>query len=70
MPKKINYTLTTESLSEIEKAIRNHEDLRVRERATIIRLLHLGYKPQEIGDLFSMQQARSIIGTNVGAAKG
>jgi len=58
MPKKINYTLTTESLSEIEKAIRNHEDLRVRERATIIRLLHLGYKPQEIGDLFSMQPSK------------
>lgn len=61
MPKKINYTLTTEQLQEIEKAIKNHENLRVRQRAQMIRLLHLGHKPQEVGDLMSMTGAMVYI---------
>jgi len=58
MPKKINYTLTTESITLIEQAIKNHDGLRVRERATIIRLLHLGKKPDEIGELLSIQPSK------------
>ena len=58
MPKKINYTLTTESLTIIEKAIKNHDDHRVRHRATIIRLLHLGHKPPEIAELLSIQPSK------------
>ena len=58
MPKKINYTLTTESITLIEQAIKNHDDLRVRERATIIRMLHLGKKPNEIGELLSIQPSK------------
>ena len=58
MPKKINYTLTTESLTIIEKAIKNHDDLRVRQRATIIRLLHLEHKPNEIAELLSIQPSK------------
>ncbi len=58
MPKKINYTLTSESLTEIEQAIKNHEDLRVRRRATMIRLLHLGHKPDEIAQLLSIQPSQ------------
>lgn len=54
MPKKINYTLTTEQLQSIEIAIRKHPDLRVRQRAQMIRLLHLGHKPEEVGDLLSV----------------
>jgi transposase len=55
MPKKIDYTLTTEMLILIEQTIKNYDDLRVRKRATIIRLLHLGHKPQEIASLLSTQ---------------
>ena len=58
MPKKINYTLTTESLGLIEQAIKNHEDLRVRHRATLIRLLHLGQKPAEIAKLLAIQPSQ------------
>ena len=57
MPKKINYTLTTEQLQTIETAIKNHPNLRVRQRAQMIRLLHLGHKPQDIGELLSVTGA-------------
>ena len=58
MPKKINYTLTPESVILIEQAIKNHEDLRVRQRANIIRLLHLGQKAQEIAPLLAIQPSQ------------
>jgi transposase len=58
MPKKINYTLTTEALTIIEQAIKNHDDLRVRQRATIIRMLHLGQKPQAVAELLSIQPSK------------
>lgn len=54
MPKRIDYTLTENELSEIEEAIKNHADLRVRQRARIIRLLNLGYKRQEIAKILSI----------------
>ena len=57
MPKKINYTLTTEQLQTIETAIKNHPNLRVRQRAQMIRLLNLGHKPQEVGELLSVSGA-------------
>lgn len=57
MPKKINYTLTTEQLQIIESAIKSHPDLRVRPRAQMIRLLHLGHKPQEVAELLSVTGA-------------
>ena len=51
MPKRINFTLTERQLSEIEETIKSHADLRVRERARIIRLLHKGYPPAEVAEL-------------------
>lgn len=51
MPKRINFTLTDSQLSEIEETIKSHADLRVRERARIIRLLHKGYPPVEVAEL-------------------
>jgi len=57
MPKKINYTLTTEQLQNVVAAIKSHPDLRVRQRAQMIRLLHLGHKAQEVGDLLSVTGA-------------
>lgn len=58
MPKRINYQLTESQLSEVEQAIKNHEELRVRERARIIRLLHKGYKPAEVADLLAISQGQ------------
>lgn len=57
MPKKINYTLTTEQLQQVETAIKNHPNLRVRQRAQMIRLLHLGHKPEEVGNLLCVTGA-------------
>ncbi|MGB1249948.1 MAG: helix-turn-helix domain-containing protein, partial [Candidatus Promineifilaceae bacterium] len=54
MPKRVDYTLTEKQLNEVEQAIKNHEDLRVRPRARIIRLLHLGHKRPEIAKLQSI----------------
>ena len=51
MPKKISYTLSTEERLTIEQAIKNHPDLRVRERARLIRLLHQGYSHKDIADM-------------------
>jgi transposase len=54
MPKKINYQLTEEELLLVEQAIKNHPDLRVRWRAQIIRLLHLGHNAPSIAELLSI----------------
>ena len=54
MPKIINYTLTESELLTIEQAIKNDPDLRVRQRAQNVRLLHKGYKPPEIADRLSL----------------
>lgn len=54
MPKRINYTLSESQQSEIEKAIKSHENLRVRERARIIRLLHKGHTPAEVAELMAV----------------
>lgn len=58
MPKKINYTLTAEELLTIEQAIKNHEELPVRSRAQIIRLLHRGYTHEEVADLLAISRGK------------
>lgn len=58
MPKKINYTLSEKELIAIERAIKNDPDLRVRQRAQIIRLLHKGNKPAEVGELLSVSKGQ------------
>lgn len=52
MPKKIDYTLTTESDQELVEAIQTSKQPEVRRRATAIRQLHLGKKPQEVAEMF------------------
>jgi putative transposase len=54
MPKRIEYTLTETELLTIEQAIKNDPDLRLRQRAQIVRLLHKGYKPEAIADVLSI----------------
>lgn len=51
MPKKIHFTLTTESLEEIQTAIQKDKREKVRQRALAIRQLHLGKKPEEVAEI-------------------
>ena len=54
MPKLINYSLAEAELLTVEQAIKSDPDLRVRQRAQIIRLLHKGHKPEEVADLLAI----------------
>ena len=54
MPKRNNYSLADNEVALLECAIKSHEDLRVRERARMIRLLHKGYKPPEVAELLAV----------------
>ena len=47
---KTEYELQPKELAEIEKAIRQDKRAEVRHRATVIRLLHLGYKPEIVAE--------------------
>ena len=57
MPKQINYTLTTEQMTQIEQAIAHDPRPEVVRRATAIRLQHQGYKTQEVGEMVSASRA-------------
>lgn len=57
MPKQINYRLSETELEQIEEAQRTAPDPRVRQRATGLRLLHLGKKPAEVAELLNVSQA-------------
>lgn len=54
MPKRINYTLSAAERLTIEQAIKGHEDLRVRQRAQLIRLLDKGHPPEAVADLMAI----------------
>lgn len=51
MPKPRDYHLTEEELAVIEAAIRRDKRPEVRQRCTVIRLLHLDHKPGEVAKL-------------------
>lgn len=51
MPKARDYHLSEQQLEEIEKAIRHEKRPEVRQRCTVIRLLHLGHKPAQIAKM-------------------
>lgn len=57
MPKQINYQLNANELEAIKEAQRTSPDPRVRQRATGLRLLHLGKKPAEVAELLNVSQA-------------
>jgi transposase len=44
------YQLSPKELAEIERAIRQEKRSEVRQRATVIRLLHLGHKPEAVAE--------------------
>jgi transposase len=57
MPKRINYQLTAEDLKLVEGAMQSAADGQVRQRATAIRMLHLGKTPAEVSDLLNVSLA-------------
>jgi transposase len=50
MSRLVDFTLTSEQLAEIEQAINYSPQPEVRQRAIAIRLLHLGYKPEQVSE--------------------
>jgi transposase len=56
MPKARDYHLTEQELADIEAAIRRDKRPEVRQRCTVIRLLHLGYKPEQIAEMQSVSK--------------
>jgi transposase len=54
MSRQVDFTLTDEQLASVEQAI-NHSPLpEVRQRATAIRLLHLGHKPEAVAEMVAV----------------
>lgn len=53
MTRRVDFTLTSEQLTEIEEAINHSPHPEVRQRAIAIRLLHRGYKPEEVAELIA-----------------
>lgn len=51
MPKARNYHLIEQELAALETAIRHDKRPEVRQRCMVIRLLHMGHKPDEIARL-------------------
>ena len=51
MPKARDYHLTKEELTAVETAIRRDKRPEVRQRCMVIRLLHLGHKPEQIAEM-------------------
>jgi transposase len=51
MPKARDYHLSEEELVAIEAAIHHDKRPEVRQRCTVIRLLHMGHKPEEIAEM-------------------
>lgn len=51
MPKARHYHLTEQVLTAVETAIRRDKRPEARQRCVVIRLLHLGYKPEQIAEM-------------------
>ena len=57
MPKQIDYRLNETELSIIEESLKRSESTRVVKRATAIRMLHLGQKPEQAAEVLSVSLA-------------
>lgn len=51
MPKRIDFHLKPEDLSQIEQAIQSAPEPEVRQRAIALRLLHLGHSPEQVAQV-------------------
>ena len=57
MPKKLQFEQGKKQLEAIEQTIRYEKDGRVVKRATGLRLLHLGHKPEEVAHMLNVSVA-------------
>jgi len=51
MSRRVNFTLNDDQLAEIEQAANYSPHPEVRQRAIAMRLLHLGYKPEQVAQM-------------------
>jgi transposase len=54
MSRLINFTLPPDELTAVETAMHHAPQAEVRQRATAIRLLHLGHKPEAVAELLAV----------------
>jgi transposase len=54
MSRRLDFTLTEEQVAEVEEAINHSPHPEVRQRAIAIRLLHKGYKPEQVAELVAI----------------
>lgn len=57
MPKSKSYQLSEEELAVIETAMQHDKRPEVRQRSTAMRLLHLGYKPEQVAEMQAVSNA-------------
>ena len=57
MPKQLKYQVNADELKQLEAAQSHGPDARARQRATGLRLLHLGKKPAEVATLLNVSVA-------------
>lgn len=55
MSRRVDFTLTDEQLAELEQAINYSPHPELRQRAIAIRLLHKGYKPEQVAELVAIR---------------
>ena len=56
MPRALDYHLTDEELETIETAIRHDKRPEVRQRATVIRLLHKGHRAEDLAEMYAVSK--------------
>ncbi len=56
MPKRLNFHLNNDELTQVEHALRKDKRPEVRQRATAIHLLHLGHKPAAVAAMLSVTE--------------
>jgi transposase len=61
MPKRIDFTLTKDELSAVQRAIKRDKRSKVRQRALVVRMLAEGHRPEQVADLLSVT-VQSIYG--------
>jgi transposase len=54
MPKRLNFQLTEEQVTQVEQAKRKDKRAEVRQRATAVHLLHLGHEPLAVSQMLSV----------------
>lgn len=54
MSRRVDFTLNSQQLAEIEQAINTSLHPEVRQRAIAIRLLHLGHKPETVAEMVAI----------------